>query len=185
MLVQERLEVVELALIHRALGQEHDVDGSGLPPRGAQHAVQQLEVEALVRRELEEAEWLLPRPVHRLIDRPEVGRVHPQRPRQQQQRGVFGLQVRPPMPRRQLVPARRDARSDGAGITRERRAPGGRGLHLGEYPQQAWVDAGDRPGPAQQLAAPGAIERSDCVGGVERDTQAGARFVGHRMQRQQ
>jgi hypothetical protein len=56
MVVQEGLELVDLTLLGRALGQTHDIHAPGLATGGHQHPVQQVEIEALLWRELEEAE---------------------------------------------------------------------------------------------------------------------------------
>ena len=55
---EHRFDVVDRIHRHGALGQHHHVDDVDLVERGAQHAVEQLEVEPVVRRELEEAERL-------------------------------------------------------------------------------------------------------------------------------
>jgi hypothetical protein len=133
-LMQKRLEGVELPLVHRAFGEADHVDGSGLLARGEQHTVQKLKIEAFLGCELEKAERFLRRPVYRLLEWPEVRRPHAQGPRQQQQVCVLGLEIRTAMTGRHLVPAGFDAGAFDAGIARERRASGGRRSDFWQHP---------------------------------------------------
>ena len=82
MLIQEGLELVDLTLLDRALGQAHDIHAPGLPTGRHQHAVQEVEVEALRWSELEEAERVLRPPLHAALGRAKVRGVHLERPRQ-------------------------------------------------------------------------------------------------------
>ena len=79
---EESLELVDLTLLNRALGQTYDIHAPGLPTGRHQDAVQEVEVEALRGRELEEAERVLRRSLHAALNRAEVRGVHLERPRQ-------------------------------------------------------------------------------------------------------
>jgi hypothetical protein len=64
MSVQDHFEAVELSLIDSALGQHHDVDTARLSTGGDEHPIQQVKVEPLGRRELEEPVRVLAQPLH-------------------------------------------------------------------------------------------------------------------------
>ena len=156
MAVQQRFEVVDLALGDGALGQQDDIDAARLLAGGDQHPIQQVQVEPFGRGELEESVRVLGQPLH-IAHRVKVGCLYSQRPRQQQQGGVLGAQVGAAMAGRDLVPAGVDAGALHAGVARKRRSSRGRSDDLGQDAQQAGVDAGQRPGAGQQLAAAGPI----------------------------
>jgi hypothetical protein len=139
--VQKRFEVVDLALVDGAFGQQDDIDATGLLAGGDKHAIQQVQVKPFGRRELEEPVWVLGRSVHR-AHRVKVGCLHSQRPRQQQQGGVLGATVRTAMAGRDLVPAGVDAWALHAGVARKRRSSGWRSDDLGQDAQKPGVDAG-------------------------------------------
>jgi hypothetical protein len=65
---QERLQIIDLAVLHRALRQDDDIDGLDLV-LGDEHPVHEIQIEPLGRDELEEPEGviskLLQRPGHR------------------------------------------------------------------------------------------------------------------------
>jgi hypothetical protein len=48
-----------------------------------------------------------------------------------------------------------------------------------------WVHAGHRPVPREKLATARPVDGGGGIGGVQRDTQSGARFVRDRVERQQ
>jgi hypothetical protein len=114
--VEQSLELVDLALVDGQLGEGDDIDAADLLAGGDEHPVQEVEVETLRRRELEERERVLARPLDRSLQRAEVRRFHLQRPRQEQQVGVLGTHVRTGMAGRNLVPPGVDAGSMDAGV---------------------------------------------------------------------
>lgn len=58
--VQETLQGVDVVLVDGGLREQHNVDAVHLLAGSDQHPVEEVEVEFLGRRELEESEWLLP-----------------------------------------------------------------------------------------------------------------------------
>ena len=116
MAVQERFQRVELAFIDGALRQQDDIDAMDLFSRRDQHPVDEIQVELLLRCELEEAERLLRQPLDRALHGPEVRLPDPQRPRQQQQLGALGPGVGTAMTSRQLVPAGLQTRRSDTGV---------------------------------------------------------------------
>jgi hypothetical protein len=83
-LVQERLESVDLAVVHGALREDDGVDVADLVAGRDEHSIHEVQVEPFGRCELEEAEGLLGKAVHRASERTEIRLSHPQRPRKQQ-----------------------------------------------------------------------------------------------------
>ena len=69
---QERLQVIDLAVLDRAFWQDDDIDGVGLVPGRGEHPVHQVQVEPFGGRELEEAEGVVGQPLQRPPHRPEV-----------------------------------------------------------------------------------------------------------------
>src|SRR5262245_60676067 len=104
MTVQDSLELVDLALIDRALRQHDDIDAVGLVPSSGQHAIQQFKVEPFGWDELEESERLALQPLQRSLHGAEVGLADPQRPRQQHEMDELRLWVGAGMAGGQLVP---------------------------------------------------------------------------------
>src|SRR5262249_3101745 len=151
--VEQRLEVADLALLERALGQHHDVDVADLLVRRAERPVDEVEVQGFAGGELEEAERLLFKAPDRARDRAEVDLSHSQRPGQQQDIAALGLRAGARGAERQLVPADVHLAADDAGITRKGRPPGRRGPRLGKHAKEAGGDARQRAGSRQQLAA--------------------------------
>ena len=116
---EHRFDVVDRIDRHGALGQHDHVDDVDLLERGAQHAVEQLEVEPVVRRELEEAERLTTLALDRTRPRSEVAGADPQRPRQQQDVGRPATRIVVRALGRDLVPHRVDAGTAHAGVARQ------------------------------------------------------------------
>ena len=116
MAAQQRFQRVELALVDGALRQQHDVNAANLFSRRDEHPVDEIQVEPLLRCELEEAERLLCQPLDRALHGPEVRLSDPQRPGQQQQLGVLGLGVGTVMTSGQLVPMGLQARAIDTGV---------------------------------------------------------------------
>ena len=182
--VQQRFEGVDLVLRDGALGQHDDIDTARLLAGGDQHTIQQVQIEPFGRGELEESIRVLGRPQHR-AHRVKVGCLHAQRPGQQQQVGVLGAKIGTAMAGRDLVPAGVDAGALHAGIAREGQSSRRRRDDLGQDPQEAGVDAGQRSGASQQLAAAGPIHAALAVGAVHGHAEPGTGLVGDGMQRQQ
>ena len=113
---QQRFQRVELAFLDGALRQQDDIDAADLVPGRKEHPVDEIQVEPLLRCELEEAERLLRQPLDRALHGPKVRLSDLQRPRQQQQLGVLGLGVRTAMTSRQLVPAGLQTRTIDTGV---------------------------------------------------------------------
>jgi hypothetical protein len=120
--VQQRLEAVDFARVDPALGQQHDIDATGLLAGGDQHAIQQVKIKPLGRRELEEPVRVLRQPFHGPAYRVEVRCSHPQRPRQQKERGVLRPKVPAAMPSGHLGPPHVDTGAEDAGVARKRRS---------------------------------------------------------------
>ena len=109
--IEQRLELLDLLLVYGALWQEHDVHTPGLPASGHEHAVQQIEVEALGGLEFVEAIRFPIEPPHGALERAEVRLPYLKRPWQQQHLRVFGLGIRAAMAGGHLMPARLHARA--------------------------------------------------------------------------
>jgi hypothetical protein len=58
--VQETLQGVDVVLIDSGLREQHEADALHLLAGSDQHAVEEVEVEFLRRRELGESDWVLP-----------------------------------------------------------------------------------------------------------------------------
>ena len=83
MRVQQGFEFVDLALVDGAFRQHYVIDAADLVNGCEEHPIHKVKVELFCRRELEQAERLPGKPVHRALEWTEVGLSHPQRPRQQ------------------------------------------------------------------------------------------------------
>ena len=64
MRVQQRLEFVDLALVHGAFRQHHLIDAADLVKGCEEHPIYEIQVELFCRRKLEQAEGLPGKPVH-------------------------------------------------------------------------------------------------------------------------
>ncbi len=116
MAVQERFEALDVILVDGALRENHDVDTARLLAGGDEHAIQEVQVDAFIGRELEKVVGLLRQSLHGAFDRMEVRRPHAQRPREQQQVRVLGPGVGTAMTTGRLVPASVYARAVHTGI---------------------------------------------------------------------
>ena len=168
--VQQRLELVDLALVDRALRQANDIDTTGLLAGGHQHAVQEVQIEALRGRELEEAE----RAFASRCTEPSTGGSPTPAPRSGQGRSssvaYSDARVRAAMTGGHLVPAGLDAGTLHARVAGERAGlPVGGVQTFGQDTQQSRVDARQRPRPDQELPAASAVDASLARRAVERD----------------
>ncbi len=116
MAIQESLEIVDIALVDRALRHQNAINAVYLVPGGDNQAAHKVQIEFFWRCELEKTEGLLGQPLHGCLHGAKVGLSHPQRPGQQQQVRVSGVRLRTATADRHLVPPRLYTRTMHAGV---------------------------------------------------------------------
>src|SRR5262249_31670702 len=113
---QQRLEIVELALVDRALREDDGADAVDFVQGCDERPIDEVEIELFGWNELEEAKGFIGPPVHRALEGPEVRLSYPKRPGQQEEVGALVARLRPRAAAGHLVPSGLDCRALDAGV---------------------------------------------------------------------